>query len=79
VKLDERKSSGPEDVIVKAVDFEVEMRSAEKVILDLTVWDIPGEKMKKQHISYCLLHLIIFLIYLFSSTEIVTNLKKYNL
>jgi hypothetical protein len=48
VKLDERKSSGPEDVIVEAVDFEVEMRSAEKVILDLTVWDIPGEKMKKQ-------------------------------
>ena len=48
MKLDERKSSGPEDVIVKAVDFEVEMRSAEKVILDLTVWDIPGEKMKKQ-------------------------------
>jgi hypothetical protein len=51
VKLDERKSSGPEDVIVEAVDFEVEMRSAEKVILDLTVRNIPGEKMKKQHIS----------------------------
>jgi hypothetical protein len=51
VKLDERKSPGPENVIVEAVDFEVEMRSTEKVILDLTVRNIPGKKMKKQHIN----------------------------
>ena len=49
MKLDERKSPSPEDVIVEAVDFEVEMRSAEKVILDLTVWDIPGKNEEATH------------------------------
>jgi hypothetical protein len=41
MELDERKSSGPQNVVILSVYVVVEVRTAPEVVLDVTVWNIP--------------------------------------
>jgi hypothetical protein len=42
VKLDERKSSSSQNVIIETIYLMIEMRLTPKIILDLTIGNIPG-------------------------------------
>ena len=47
MKLDKGKSSSSQDVIIQAVNLEIEMRTTPKIILDLTIGYIPGRNYNK--------------------------------